>query len=187
MIKLIGSKIKEIRKAKKMSLTELAEKSGVQIATLSRMENQKMTGTLESHMQIAQALGVDLTALYKDVAAQEQEAQVEVQKSGTAADVFNYSEKSSYEILTNKILNKKMMPILLKIEQNGQTNKEQNSAGSEKFVFVLEGQVALEISGKMYHLQQGNTLYFDSSLPHIFSNKGVKIAKLICVTTPVAL
>jgi len=187
VIVLIGKRMQELRKAKKMSLTELSEKSGVQIATLSRMENQKMTGTLESHMQIAQALGVDLTALYKDMAAQEQEAQVEIQENGTAADVFNYSDKSSYEILTNKVLNKKMMPVLLKIEASGQTNKEQNSAGSEKFIFVLEGQVTLEISGKMYHLHQGNTLYFDSSLPHIFSNNGKEMAKLICVTTPVAL
>lgn len=179
--------MKELRKAKKMSLTELAEKSGVQIATLSRMENQRMTGTLESHIQIAKALDVDLTILYKDVAAQGQEAKVEIQEDAGPADVFNYSEKSSYEILTNKVLNKKMMPILLKIEPNGQTNNEQNSAGSEEFIFVLEGQVTLKINEKDYHLRQGNTLYFDASLPHVFINEGKDVTKLICVTTPVAL
>jgi transcriptional regulator with XRE-family HTH domain len=184
---LIGKRMQELRKAKKISLTELAEKSGVQIATLSRMENQKMTGTLESHMQIAKALEVDLTELYKDVAIQASENRIEVQKKDTQADVFNYSDKSSYEILTSKILTKKMMPVLLKIEPGGATNKEQNNAGSEKFIFVLDGQVEIDINAKSYHLDQGNTLYFDSSLPHIFKNNGKHIVKLICVTTPVAL
>ena len=53
----IGQRIKQLREAQKMTLTELSEKSGVQLATLSRMENMKMTGTLESHIAIAQTLG----------------------------------------------------------------------------------------------------------------------------------
>lgn len=184
---MIGKRMQELRKTKKISLTELSEKSGVQIATLSRMENQKMTGTLESHMQIAKALEVDLTELYKDVAVQASESRVEVQKKDTQADIFNYSDKSSYEILTSKVLSKKMMPTLLKIEPGGATNKEQNTVGSEKFIFVLQGQVSVKISETSYDLTEGNTLYFDSSLPHIFTNEGKATTKLICVTTPVAL
>jgi len=59
----IGEKLHAIRKAKRISLTELSEKSGVQMATLSRIENKKMVGTLESHMQIAKVLGIDVTEL----------------------------------------------------------------------------------------------------------------------------
>ena len=43
----IGKRLREIRQAQGMSLTTLAEKSGVQIATLSRMENLKITRTPE--------------------------------------------------------------------------------------------------------------------------------------------
>jgi transcriptional regulator with XRE-family HTH domain len=63
----IGKKVQELRKAKGMSLSELASKSGVQIATLSRIEHQKMVGTLESHIHIARALDVDLCGLYRDI------------------------------------------------------------------------------------------------------------------------
>ena len=51
----IGEKLHAIRKAKRISLTELSEKSGVQMATLSRIENKKMVGTLESHMANCQS------------------------------------------------------------------------------------------------------------------------------------
>ena len=180
--------MKELRTAKGVSLTELSLKSGVQLATLSRIENQKMTGTLESHMQIAKALGVGLPELYQDVKApQADKNEVDVRIKEASADVFNYSEKSSYEILTNKVLSKKMMPILLKIEPSGQTNTEQGKSGSEKFVFVLEGNIKVSINNESYSLGPSNTLYFDSSLPHIFANEGTTTAKLICVTTPMEL
>lgn len=185
---MIGKRMKKIRTAQGISLTELASRSGVQLATLSRIENQKMTGTLESHMQIAKALGVGLPELYQDVnSTPEERNKIEVHAEESVVDVFNYSEKSSYEILTNKVLGKKMMPILLKIESGGQTNTEQGKTGSEKFVFVLEGNIKVSVGSETYPLGPGNTLYFDSSLPHTFVNDGSKTAKLICVTTPVEL
>lgn len=181
----IGKRVQELRKVKSMSLTELAEKSGVQIATLSRMENMKMTGTLESHMNIARALGVDVTQLYTAIIKEEDKSQVQTPKS--LSDVFVHSEKSSYEILTSNILGKRMMPILLKIEAGGQTNTEQNQPGSEKFVFVLEGKIEIQVGERTYALSRHNTLYFDASLEHKFVNAGKSTAKVICVGTPVAL
>jgi transcriptional regulator with XRE-family HTH domain len=185
---MIGKRIKELRSEQKISMTELSKKSGVQLATLSRIENQKMTGTLESHMQIAQALGVGLPDLYQDVEAPASgKNEVDIRIKEANADIFNYREKSSYEILTNKLLNKKMMPILLKIDAGGRTNTEQGKPGSEKFVFVLEGHIKVSIAEKTYVLGPNNTLYFDSSLPHMFINEREEAAKIISIMTPVEL
>ncbi|MBI5415330.1 MAG: helix-turn-helix transcriptional regulator [Candidatus Omnitrophica bacterium] len=181
----IGKRVQELRKLKTMSLTELAEKSGVQIATLSRIENMKMTGTLESHMNIARALGVDITQLYTSIIREESKAEVTTPQS--ASDVFVHSEKSSYEILTSNVLGKRMMPVLLKIEPEGRTNPEQNRPGSEKFVFVLEGKIEVHAGEKTYSLAKSSSLYFDASLEHRFINAGKTTAKVICVGTPVAL
>ncbi|MDP8265865.1 MAG: XRE family transcriptional regulator [Candidatus Aceula meridiana] len=182
---LIGKKIRNLRKEQKMSMTELSLRSGVQLATLSRMENLKMTGTLESHMQISKALAVDITELYSDVSLKTQK--IDVKTKETAADIFNYSDKSSYEILTNKVLSRKMMPILLRIDPEGKTNLEQNAKGSEKFLFVLQGKIQVQIDEESFNLSETNTLYFDASLPHVFTNIGDKTVKMLCVTTPVAL
>ena len=181
----IGQRMKDLRKSKGMSLTELADKSGVQIATLSRIEHMKMSGTIESHMNIAKALGVDITQLYSGIVPKEDKIDFKTAKS--KKDIFVHTDKSSYEILTSKILTKKMMPILLKIEPGGSTNEEQNQVGTEKFVYVLEGKVDLRIEGAPYTLAKGNTLYFDASVKHGFTNTGKTIAKVICVGTPAAL
>lgn len=185
---MIGKRMKELRKIKGVSLTELSARSGVQLATLSRIENQKMTGTLESHIEIAKALGVSLPELYENIESPKTAKEAGAQSQEPGADIFRYSDKSSYEILTSKIFNKKMMPILLKIEPNGQTNAEQGKMGSEKFIFVLDGHIKVSVGKDTYTLGPGNTLYFDSSLPHAFSNDNAnEPVKILSVSTPVSL
>lgn len=181
----IGTRVRELRKAQNMPLQELAEKSGVQIATLSRIEHHKMTGTLDSHMAIAKALGVELTDLYSTIIREGKS--VEVKKQKGQGEVFVHSDKSSYEILTTNVLSKKMMPTLLKIEPGGRTQTEQNKPGSEKFVFVIEGKAEVTVGEETHSLSKNNTLYFSASLPHAFRNTGKTTARLLCVATPVEL
>ncbi len=180
----IGEKLHAIRKAKRISLTELSEKSGVQMATLSRIENKKMVGTLESHMQIAKALGIDVTELYQGLSHQNALIDFGQDKN---TDMFTHNDQSSFEILTKNIMNKKMMPTLVRIEEGGKTNKEQSQGGAEKFIFVLDGHVEVNINNQEFILHKLNTLYFDASLPHYFRNLGKGIVRLICVGTPVSL
>jgi len=181
---LIGKKIKEIRKLKNMTLVELSQKSGVQVATLSRIENLKMTGTLESHINIAKALGVDIASLYKEIDVHAETADFVHEPK---MDTFTYNEKANYEILTKNIMNKRMMPIILNIDAGGRTTPEQNKQGSERFIFVLEGSIEVVLEEKSFKLNKNSSLYFDSSKEHYFENTGSKQAKLISVATPVAL
>lgn len=183
---LIGTKIKQLRKSRKITLVELSRLSGVQVATLSRIENKKMVGTLDSHMQIAKALGIDVTQLYSQSPAQTLE-QSQVELPGLQSDQFKHNERSGYEILTKKLLNKKMMPILVRLEHEGETPVEQGVSGSEKFVYVLEGKIEITVGDQIYILEKAHTLYFDASLPHRIRNKGDKAARILSVGTPVML
>jgi transcriptional regulator with XRE-family HTH domain len=183
---LIGERLKSLRKSKKMSLTQLSNQSGVQLATLSRIENMKMVGTLESHIQISKALGIDVTELYRNP-GESKASLVEFDRDSPHNDVFTHSEHSSYEILTRNLLQKKMMPVLIRIDAGGKTSVEQNNAGAEKFIFVLEGSIEAHINKETLSLHKGNTMYFDASLPHSLHNIGKTTAKLLCVTTPVSL
>jgi transcriptional regulator with XRE-family HTH domain len=182
---LIGKKIKEFRKKQNMSLSDLARKSGVQIATLSRIENQKMIGTLQSHQDIARALGIDVTELYRSGPYIRETSAVA--PSPSPSETFTYNKAASYELLTSQVLSKKMMPVLLRIEPKGQTNPEQNQAGGERFIFVLEGQIIAHVGAKTYTLTPSNTLYLDAAQKHYFENTGISVARAISVLTPVTL
>ena len=181
---LIGNKLQELRKNKRITLSELSEKSGVQLATLSRIENKKMTGTLQSHMAIAKALGIEVVELYNNVLKEQKQIELSESKH---SEIFTHNEKSSFEILTKNVLGKQMMPTLIRIEKGGSTQQEQGSANSEKFLFVLEGSVDAIIDSKSFHLEKNTTLYFHASLTHKFKNSGKLTAKVLCVSTPVSL
>ena len=80
-----------------------------------------------------------------------------------------------------------MLPVLLKLKQGGKTHKELLSSGTEKFVYVLEGQVNVIVGKAKNSLSKGATLYFDASLPHYIQNIGKEEASCICVVTPTTL
>jgi len=178
----IGEKIKKLRKAKNLTLAELSDKSGVALATLSRIENNKMTGTLESHMAICKALGIGLPEIYSHLSHRATEPDITTEIDRT--DVFVHNNRSVSEILTPKILNKKMMPVIIKLESGGTTHKEEARKGAEKFLYVLEGEMEAMVGSAKYPLKKGDTLYFDSSIPHYFKNTGSEEARAICVTSP---
>ncbi len=181
----VGEIIHNLRKERKMTLLELSNKSGVALATLSRMENGKMTGTLESHMNICKALEISLPGLYRDLEASTKT--VDVQTKKTRTDVFVHDKKATSEMLAPNVLNKKMMPTMIKIAKGGNTHNEETKPGIEKFAYVIDGKIEANIGGERYILGRGDTLYFESSVPHYFKNVGAGEARLICVITPPAL
>ncbi len=180
----IGDKIKSLRKAHHLTLTRLSTLSGVQLATLSRIEHKKMIGTVESHMKIAKALNIDVTELYKDVGQKNLTADM------TTADkdhAVTRHKKSSFEILTQNALQKKMIPILIHIEPGGKTNKGNHARGSEKFIYVLAGAIEAVVGVSAHTLAKRHSMYFDGSIPHYLKNNGKIKAQVLSITTPVAL
>lgn len=181
----IGKRIRSLRKKAKLKLIELSEKSGIALATLSRIEHEKMTGTLDAHLAVARALGLTLSELYEDIELDTQRVTVLEEKAHS--DVFVHNDKASYEMLTMGVLKKKMMPVMIKLEPQGETNSEQAPVGIEKFIYVLEGEMNAVIGTKIHALKPGDTLYFEAHLPHYFKNESEFPAKAILVSTPPTL
>lgn len=60
----MGGSLRALRQGRRMSLKVMSKLSGVQSATLSRMENNKRLGSLKNYMCIAKALGLKLSELF---------------------------------------------------------------------------------------------------------------------------
>lgn len=180
----IGSKIKKLRLEQKLSLTALSQKSGVQIATLSRIEHGQMTGTLESHLQIAKALGVEILSLYENLQTTDEPITPSHQVEHT---VIQTNAKVTYEILAKQPSTKKMLPRLLRIEPKSSTTQTTLPAGCESFIFMLEGSILIQLKEQKIALLNESSFYFNSAQPHFFINESDVPAKLLMITTPVIL
>lgn len=181
----IGTVIRKLRKEAGLTLAQLSEKSRVALATLSRVETGKMTGTLESHMQIAKAFGLTLPQFYSEVdkfkSTQDKPAQEHT------ANMFVHNKDASSTILTSDIFNKKMLPVLIELKPGAKTHKEELKIGTEKFIYVLSGKIEVTIDTSKEILDKGNTLYFVASQPHYIRNIGKADAVCLCVVTPASL
>lgn len=181
----IGSRIRELRQESGLTLEELSKKSGIALASLSRIENEKMVGTLQSHIKICKALGITLPRLYSGLDTDTGE--IDIQKDELRTEVFVHNKKSSSEMLTSKVLKKRLMPLMIKIQPDGATDKEENKIGTEKFLYVLDGEIEVNINKNKYNLTKGDTLYFNASVPHQLKNRGASEAQCICIVSPPSL
>jgi transcriptional regulator with XRE-family HTH domain len=184
-MKGLGDRIHAIRKSRKLTLVELAKTTSIDQATLSRIENGKMTGTLDSHMRIADALGVRLPDLYNEVIEKTYEAKEKAAKQ--KLETFSHSTGAIAELLTSGILQKKMMPLLLKIKPGGNTETEEYEAPSERFIYVVKGSIEAIFDKDSRVLSAGESLYFNSSARHYFKNSAKIEACLLSVLTPASL
>lgn len=178
----VGKNLKLLRKSKKLTLKELSEKSGVAIATLSRIEHDIMIGTLKSHVNICKALEITLSDFYRDVESSSKTVS-RIKKNERSISTVRQKEVR-LEMLVTKTLDKKMAPMLLHISRCGRTQKEQDKPGVEKVLYLLEGSLIAEIGKQQHKLTKGDSIYFDASLPHIFVNGGRGEACAICVSSP---
>ena len=183
----LGQRVRGLRKERGLSLEQLAAKSTVALATLSRIENGKGSGTFRTHQRIAEALEIPITELYRNLQEPEQET-VLTQPERDEVESFTYEENASAILLTRQVSRKQMLPQLVVIQPGGKTVLEQYRKGTERWVFGLEGTIDILVDSKSYRITKGGTLYFKASLPHQFVNGDPSsVAKLISVTCPTAL
>ena len=182
MLKNLGQRIRTIRKKKNLTLIEVAKKTGIAQATLSRIETGTMMGTVESHEKIAEVLGLGLAELYTGVDRRyEQLAHL---TGETERKVAHHGKNVQVEVMTTESSKKKITPLLLTLQGEGQTQREKSERGVEKFIFLLEGEVKVKVEDEEYLLRPEETLYFDASLPHQIINEKQKPARLLIAVSP---
>jgi len=184
----VGARLRLLRKRQKVTLVELAKASGVDAATISRIETGKMSGTLESHIRLASALGLKVTDLYAGIEEARARDAVTIQPASRHGDVYVHEPgRSSIAMLTTDILSKKLMPALITIEPGGSTQKEEAKVGTEQFLYVLEGTLEARVGANVHEVKRGASLYLDASIPHSLRNPGHAVAKCLSVITPPVL
>ena len=170
-----GQKIRQLRKERRLTLLEFSKLSGVAVATLSRMESNKMAGTVATYVSICKALGITVSEFFAGLDTNSSDIQIK-----TYGDVI--VNKSQYSILILATQSQgKMKSTLISINPNSSIPDEKSKAGSEKFIYVMEGNIIAKVGNRDHSLKKGNSLYFKSSLPHAIKNTSKREAKILCV------
>lgn len=176
----LAQRIRSHRLDQRLTLEEVAARTGLTRSWLSKVENFRVTPSLPALGQIAAALGVSVSDLVAGL--DEKPALVTVRK-GERRVVQRDGGKTNttvYESLAHKRPNRTMDPFLLTVP-SGASRAEALGHEGEEFLMVQKGSIDFEYDGQTQTLRAGDCLYFDSSVPHRIINPYRTAAEVLCV------
>jgi transcriptional regulator with XRE-family HTH domain len=168
----IGARLKELRKARKLTLSRTGEMTGVSVSTLSKIENGMVSPSFDIIKRISDGLGIPIEDLVANEKPQTPSHQILGRKTTTLRGEGARFTSGQYDYVAHatELSRKGMVPLVLKVRARTVEEFDHWSQhNGEEFVYVLSGSV--EIHTEFYapfRLNQGESAYFDSSMPHIY-------------------
>ncbi|MCR8917940.1 MULTISPECIES: helix-turn-helix domain-containing protein [Bacteroides] len=189
---IIGEKIKSLRTTKEISINELSESTGLSVEQIKRIEDNTDIPSLAPLIKIARALGVRLGTFLDD---QPNEEGPVVCRKGEADDTISFSNNASdarhhmhYHSLSRAKSDRHMDPFIIDIDESGNNEFSLSAHEGEEFIMVLKGKLEVEYGKKKYLLDEGDTIYYDSIVPHHVHAYEGKAARILAVVyTPIEL
>ncbi|OGJ90270.1 MAG: hypothetical protein A2268_12395 [Candidatus Raymondbacteria bacterium RifOxyA12_full_50_37] len=180
-MEIIGVNIKKLRTEGKISLRELAKKLNVSASFLSQVETGKATPSISTLKALADSLQTSVGALLgeSDVENNNPVLKGAMNKAGKRT-----AEGMTVSLLTSPDPTKQMEPLLFELEKNATSGRSQYKHFGQEFVLVLKGALEITLNETRYMLQRGDSIYFNSSTPHIFKNVFNGETQALWVVTP---
>lgn len=177
----LGRSVREVRAARGMTLTELAQRCGKSVGHLSQIENGRVRPTIASLRGIAAALGVEVGYFFPSSPGGDTgERAYVVRRPGARRLTFEGG-------IANDLLSPDLAgPIELlrtTIEPGAWSGGDYGHRGNEAG-YVLEGTLELSIEGQRFTLQPGDSFAFACDKPHRFGNPGSVPVTVLWVLTP---
>jgi transcriptional regulator with XRE-family HTH domain len=177
----IGTALRQVRKARNLSLHDVAEATGISASFLSLVEKERSDITIGRLVRLIDFYGISITDLlpfaarpdYPEVIRPADRRAIELPAEGI--DVY---------LLTTDT-DRQMMPLEVVFEPGARLAEPGQHAG-EEWVLVLEGELRLELEGSEPRLLgEGDAAYYPAERPHLLSNgSATKRLRIVCVDTP---
>lgn len=181
----IGAKIKERRQKKRLTLEDLAAKTGLTKSVLANIEKDETVPPLGTLLKLSKALDISMAYFFEDEVELER---ISVTRSGERVRIKRRPHHQEgevdyiYESLESRNPNKHMEPILVEFLPLETGDMVFMSHEGEEFHFVLEGRVEFRTDDRVEILNPGDALYFESEINHSFRSLDGKPAKVVaCV------
>lgn len=179
----LGEHLRALRKQRGYTLKTVAEKAGFTASLISQIERDLVDPPISTLGNISKALDVSLLALIDDDAFLEAFDQNAVTRKDQRVKVGS-AEFGAVHSLLNPYKNRKMDVMLIEAEAGGSSGPGFHTHVGEEFEYVIQGIFEVEWNGKTYTLQEGDSLYIDSSKPHRWKNAGEKKMVVLVALIP---
>ena len=181
----IGEKLRRLRESKEMTIEQLAEQSQCHADQMRQIEDGALVPSLTPLMEISRALGVRLGTVLDDDSI---EGPV-IFKSTESPNVLRFSGKDPQATSSNLDFysmgagkrDRHMEPFLIDVKPRSGETPPLSAHEGEEFIFVIEGSIQINYGKNTYQLETGESIYYDSVVPHDVHAMGDANARILAV------
>lgn len=175
----IGKKVRALRLRKKMGLVELGRHSGFSPALISKIESSKIFPPLGTLLRIAMVFGVGLDHFFSDA---REKAVVAVVRKGDRIRLEHGSFR--FESLDFRANDRTSSAFLAEFLPAARGDAPSHEHPGHETIYVLSGKLAVMVDREEIVLETGDSLYFDSSVPHSYRRSGTSRCEAVVMTVP---
>jgi transcriptional regulator with XRE-family HTH domain len=179
----MGEQIRDLRKARGMTIADLADKVGRSIGYMSQVERNMSSVTIPTLQKVANALGVQVSWFFQggqDVPESERDFIVRRQNRRS----LTFGDTGVFEELLSPNLSGALELIITTFKPGSWTGEEDRLRQGEEAGFVLEGTLELWVEGQHFRLETGDSFSFRRTGPHRCHNPGTTDTRVLWVMTP---
>ncbi len=170
-----GARLRHLRLKKGTSLATVAKAAGISVGFLSALERSQMSASVGTLRKLARYYKTNILDFYDTAEPNKHLVRPDARK------VLEAGSGVRMELLAWG--NTVMEPHLFRITPNAGSGASYTHVG-EEFLFVLKGELQIFLRGEEYRLKSGDSFYFESAVPHKWSNPGRTETVLLWVNTP---
>ena len=176
---MVGRNLRDLRNRRGLSLRALAERSSLNVNTLSLVENGKSSPSVGTLQQLAQALDVPITTFFET-------EQVEKRVVFTPAEQRPFAAFGSTQMQNfgKDLAGKVVQPFVVTLQPGMGSGDRMIVHTGHEFVYCLEGTIRYQIGQEEFNLQKGDSIVFEAHLPHCWENKGEEVAQILLTLYP---
>jgi transcriptional regulator with XRE-family HTH domain len=177
----LGDRIRRVREMRGLTVSDLSSRTGIDIDTLGRIESSKLVPALGQLVRLGKALDMKMgyfisPGIDKPMTVVCKHERLLVSRYGEARSMlYGYS----YESLAPDKANRLMEPFIITLVPTD-TEEFSTHAGQE-FLYVLEGEIKVQVGEHADSLKAGDAVYYDSNQPHLVRCAGNTPAKVLAV------
>ena len=181
-----GAALRAFRRKQGWTLAQVSQRTGLPVSTLSRIETDQISPTYDQLSKLSSGLGIDMAELLSgemDRAKPVQTARRSVNRASDGQILDTPSQLLRY--LSVDLTNKQFSPIIGDIKAHSLAEAgDFHRHHGEEFVFVVSGELELHSEGYApLRLHPGDSVYFDSGMPHAYVAVGKDRCKILSICT----
>lgn len=174
---LIGARIRDDRKRKGITLQDVAERTGLSTPYLSQIENGKANINISVLEAISKALGTSMATYFVD----ENVRDVTIVKRNERK-WYRLGDNALESLLIKSAGNLEIAVIHI---EPGANSGHPSSHPGEEFSYISRGKVRMCLNdGQVVELEEGDVIYYQSTISHSWENIGDIKAEVLIVNTP---